>query len=86
MPSYRIIVQPGAARQIAKLPTQILVRIDQALERLSKDPRPPGSQKLAGPTDLYRIRVGDHRIIYEIRDQLLIITVVKVGHRRDVYR
>ena len=49
-------------------------------------PRPPGCDKLAGPEDMYRIRVGDYRIVYQVCDEALMILVVKIGHRRDVYR
>ena len=53
---------------------------------LAANPRPPGVEKLAGPDDFYRIRVGDYRIIYQIQDDVLMILVVKIGHRREVYR
>lgn len=57
-----------------------------AIDDLAETPRPPGTKKLAGMADRWRIRVGDYRIIYDIRDGMLTILVVKVGHRKDVYR
>ena len=56
------------------------------MRELASQPRPPGSEKLFGPEDLYRIRVGDYRIVYQIRDEELLVSVLKIGHRREVYR
>ena len=56
------------------------------IEALANQPRPTGAKKLKGRDDLWRIRVGDYRIIYEIRDRILVVLVVRVGHRREVYR
>jgi len=53
---------------------------------LANNPRPFGSDKLAGPEELYRVRVGDYRIVYQIQDEALLVLVVKIGHRREVYR
>ena len=58
----------------------------EAITGLAQNPRPPGSLKMHGGDDLYRIRVGDYRIIYEIRDAILLVVVVKIGDRRDIYR
>jgi mRNA interferase RelE/StbE len=65
-------------------PTQ--VRIAHAIDSLADDPRPRGAVKLAGDQDFYRIRAGDYRIIYSITDEKLIVLVIAVGHRRDIYR
>jgi mRNA interferase RelE/StbE len=83
--TYRVIVTPAADRAVAKLPRQIRERIAERLRALADNPRPVGSIKLAGE-DLYRIRVGDYRIIYSIEDDRLVILVVDVGHRREIYR
>jgi mRNA interferase RelE/StbE len=83
---YQIEIAPAAQRQIKKLPQPIQERILQRLEGLVIDPRSEGVVKLSGAEDLYRIRVGDYRIIYAIEDQALLVLIVKVGHRRDVYR
>jgi mRNA interferase RelE/StbE len=77
---------PAADRQLSKLPEQVQVRIVTAIMALADDPRPAGVRKLAGPGDLYRIRTGDYRVIYEVRDDELLVLIVRVGHRRDVYR
>lgn len=61
-------------------------RFFDAIEALEENPRPSGCVKLAGDENLYRIRVGDYRIVYEIRDSVLIVTIIKVRHRREVYR
>ena len=56
------------------------------MDALAANPRPKGVKKLSGPDDLYRIRVGDYRIVYQIHDDRLIVLVVRIGHRKDVYR
>jgi mRNA interferase RelE/StbE len=58
------------------------VRIDA----LALDPRPPASKKLPGGEDLYRIRVGDYRVIYQVQARIVVVTVIRIGHRRDIYR
>jgi mRNA interferase RelE/StbE len=83
---YRVQFLGAAARQIRKLPQDIQRRITAKAELLAVDPRPPGVAKLAGPDEFYRVRVGDYRIIYEIRDEILLVLVVRLGHRKDVYR
>jgi mRNA interferase RelE/StbE len=60
--------------------------VDQQILVLAQNPRPPGCIKLSGPSSLWRIRVGDYRVVYQIQDQQLIVLVVTVAHRRDVYR
>jgi len=84
--AYRIEFAPSARRQLQKLPNEIRVRVAAALSALSAEPRPPGVKKLSGEESLYRIRVGDYRIIYQIREKELIVLVVKIGHRGEVYR
>ncbi len=64
----------------------VSVRIETKIDGLARDPRPRGVKKLAGEEELYRLRVGDYRIIYQVRDRVLVVLVVNVGHRRDVYR
>lgn len=61
-------------------------RLAAAIDMLAADPRPPGAKRLAGAVDLWRIRVGNHRIVYTIEDDVLVVLVVELGHRRDVYR
>lgn len=81
---YRIEVTPGAARQLRKLDPQIALRVRGAIELLSVDPRPPGSRQLRGRPG-FRVRVGDYRLIYSIHDDVLLVLVLRLGHRRDVY-
>ncbi len=59
---------------------------ENALDSLAKNPRPPGCVKLQGGDDLYRVRVGDYRVVYTIQDTVLVVLVVEAGHRRDIYR
>ncbi len=82
---YSVEVAPAAVRQIKKLDRAFQQRILAAIERLAEDPRPPGCLKLSGRSDVYRIRVADFRVLYAIVDERLIVLVLKVGHRRDVY-
>jgi mRNA interferase RelE/StbE len=84
--TYQVELAPAAKRQIKKLPPDAYKRIIQRLEELKLDPRPAKVAKLEGEEDLYRVRVGDYRIVYQVRERVLQILVVKVKHRRDVYR
>ena len=68
------------------LPKDILPRIDTAIRALAQEPRPKGCIQMAGHSDTYRIRVGDYRILYRIQDDVLVVLVVRIGHRREVYR
>jgi mRNA interferase RelE/StbE len=83
---YRIEVAPAAARQLRKFDPQARRRIQAAVELLATDPRPPGAKKLVGGDGEWRVRTGDYRIVYEIHDQVLVILVVAIGHRRDIYK
>lgn len=85
MASYRLVIKPSAAKEIEALPKPDRRRVVAKILSLSRDPRPPGCEKLSGH-DQYRLRQGNYRILYEIRDLVLVVVVVKVGHRRDVYR
>lgn len=83
--TYRIDVAPRAARQLRKFDPGARRRLQGAIELLATDPRPPGAKKLAGGEGEWRVRTGDYRIIYEISDGKLLILVLAVGHRRDIY-
>jgi mRNA interferase RelE/StbE len=83
---YQLQLLPTAQRELLKLPAKIRVRVTDAIRSLQAIPRPAGCRKLAGNADYYRIRVGDYRVLYEIRDRVLLVLVIKVGHRREVYR
>ena len=84
--TYRIEFRPAAMRELAKLETSTRRRIAATLESLGKNPRSPGVEKLKGHDHRYRVRCGDYRIIYEIEDRVLIILVLRISHRRQVYR
>jgi mRNA interferase RelE/StbE len=84
---HRVLLRPAAQRFLRKLRDESLTaRLVAAMRELAGQPRPPGCEKLAGPEDFYRIRVGDYRIVYQVRDEVLLVLVVKIGHRREVYR
>jgi mRNA interferase RelE/StbE len=83
---YRIEFTRQAERQFKALPRNIQTRLKSHIDRLIEDPRPSGAYKLSGKDDLYRIRVGDYRVIYAVQDKALLILVLKVGHRGNVYR
>lgn len=86
MPSYAIRYEPAARRQLGKLPRDIQTRIVVAIGRLEHAPRPVGSRPLVGRAGHWRIRVGDYRVIYAINDGQLVVVVVELGHRREIYR
>lgn len=83
--TYRVEFTNAAAREVRKLDPPIRRRILVAVAELEDDPRPPGARKLVGFDSAWRIRVGDYRILYEVDDIHVLVTVVRVGHRRDVY-
>lgn len=85
---YRVVLAPAAERRLSKLEAAVQRRIIRALHELEVEPRPRGAALLAGrPGErTWRIRVGDYRVIYEIHDDRLMVLVVRVGHRGEVYR
>ncbi len=83
---YRIEITPAALRFLSNLDLRMRKRIKRAIDMLAEAQHPPGAKKLAGTADRWRVRVGDYRVIYDIRDEILTVLVVKVGHRKDVYR
>lgn len=84
MASYNITIKRSAAKELEKIPLPDRKRIVEKIRDLATDPRPQGCKKLSGQ-EKYRLRQGDYRILYEIQDHELIVVVVKVGQRRDVY-
>ena len=83
---YKVIVKPSADKALSKLPVDIQRRIVGASDALALDPRPHGVVKMAGDDNLWRVRMGEYRIVYEIHDGRLIVLVLRVAHRREVYR
>ena len=85
MALYRVIVKESVSKDLKKIPEKDVSRILSAIRTLAENPRPPQSKKLSGQ-DRYRLRQGNYRILYSIEDDRLIVCVVKIGDRRDVYR
>ena len=84
--TYRVQVAPAAVRQLRKLDGAALRRVQAAIELLAEEPRPSGAKKLVGGDGEWRVRTGDYRIVYESNDGVLLVLVVAVGHRREVYQ
>jgi mRNA interferase RelE/StbE len=82
---YRVEFTTAAAREIRKLDPPIRRRIITALSALESDPRPVGVRKLTGYDNAWRVRIGDYRVLYEVIDSTVLVTVFRVAHRRDVY-
>ena len=85
MASYKIVFKQSVTKDLRAIPKQDIKRILKRIERLVEDPRPPGAEKLS-IDEKYRISQGKYRILYTIEDVIVTVTIVKVGHRRDVYR
>jgi mRNA interferase RelE/StbE len=82
---YALTFRPAALRALRKLDRQIAERIKAATEALRDDPRPSGAKMLTGSHGLWRIRIGDYRVVYTVDDQQRLVRVAAAGHRRDVY-
>jgi mRNA interferase RelE/StbE len=82
---YAVQYAPAALRHLRKLPAGVAQRILPAIDQLREDPRPPGVKAMVGRRGYYRIRAGDYRVIYTVRDAELLVMVVEIGHRREVY-
>ena len=85
MASYRLVIKPSASKEIEALPKQDRKRVVNKIQGLAEDPRPVGCEKLSG-NEQYRLRQGNYRILYSIEDRILIVMVVKIAHRKEVYR
>ncbi len=86
MASFRIEVSATAEKQIRKLPREDQVRVLRAIRPLATEPTPPGSRRVRGYDDVFRIRVGTYRILYRVEGRRLLIIILKIGHRREIYR
>ena len=97
--TYRIEIKPSAQKELAKIPKTSALKIidkinahlnysptDEKIKSLAKDPRPSGCKKLTGTDHSFRVRIGNNRVVYSIFDDRLIIQVIKIGHRKDVYK
>ncbi|MFY0602296.1 MAG: type II toxin-antitoxin system RelE/ParE family toxin [Cyclobacteriaceae bacterium] len=84
---YEITFKKKAGKELAQLPSVVLPKVVSGIDDLASDPRPSGSKKLKGSDeDMWRIRIGDYRVIYVVEDEIKIVNIRKVGHRKDVYR
>ena len=83
---YRVLLERAAEKDLARLSSEIHARVIAAIRALATNPRPSGCRKLAGSKHDWRIRVGDYRVVYEIADEIRIVRVNRVRHRREVYR
>ena len=86
MARYAIEVKPAFEKDFDALPKDVQRRVATKIDALAANPRPHGVEKLAGADELYRIRIGEYRVVYQIRDKVLIVLLVRVRHRREVYR
>ena len=84
--TYSVEISPAAARELRGLTKDVQRQLVKKIRALGANPRPRGVKKLAGEEGVYRVRAGDYRILYQIRDAALVVLVVHLGHRRDVYR
>ena len=84
--AYRIELTTQATKQVAALDRLTLKRVAARIDALADEPRPPGARKLTANDNLYRIRVGDFRVIYRVLDRLILVTIIRIGHRRAIYR
>ena len=85
MESYRIVIKKSAAKEIERIAKNDRIRIIEKIKSLAQNPHPTGSKKLSGQ-EKYRMRQGNYRILYQVIDDELIINVIKVGHRQDIYK
>lgn len=84
--AYHIEFRPAAVRDLRRIPNPFKARLMTAVAALGLTPRPPGCVRLAGGDGFLRIRVGDYRVIYRVEDRRLLVLVVRLGHRKDIYR
>ena len=84
--AYRIELTPRAERDFKSLDGSIRGRIKQRIDSLAENPHPQGIKKIEGEEELYRLRVGDYRILYQVKGKILLVLIVGIGHRRDIYR
>ena len=83
---YRIEFSPAAERQFKKIPKEVQIRLKHRIDILAENPFPRGVKKLSAEENFYRLRIGDYRIIYQVKGKALLILILKLGHRKNVYR
>jgi mRNA interferase RelE/StbE len=86
-PVYRLVIKSSAAKELEAVGQKAdRARLVVSIQELVEQPKPVGAEKLSGHIDLYRIRVGNYRVVYEIDNGQIVVTVIKVGHRKEIYR
>ncbi len=85
-PTYHIEFAQPAEKQLEDLPSSVQRRVKEKIDSLERNPRPQGIDKIAGEEQLYRVRIGDYRVIYQIRDSEHLVLVLHIGGRKDIYR
>lgn len=85
MSNYTISFKRSAVKELHKLPKKEIVRITELISSLSENPRPSGSKKLKGYANLWRVRSGNYRVIYDIEDQILVVEILEIVNRKDAY-
>ena len=83
---YQIQIKKSAIKELSKLPKPIATKVSKVIDQFKNNPYPKGYKKLKGSDKDYRVRIGNYRILYSIYDNLLIVEVIKIGHRKDVYK
>ncbi|MBX3278985.1 MAG: type II toxin-antitoxin system RelE/ParE family toxin [Acidobacteria bacterium] len=86
MPTCRIEVLRSAVKELRSLPKDAQIRIGRAIDSLASNPRPPRVKALQSDGKRLRIRIGDYRVIYQVEDDRLVVLIVKIGHRREIYK
>jgi mRNA interferase RelE/StbE len=86
VPEYRVALKASAEKEFFRLPDPVSARIFPKIKALGKDPRPNGCKKLVGGRNIWRIRIGDYRVIYTIDDEIKKVEVTRIAHRREVYQ
>ena len=84
--SYRVEIKVSAQKELMALPSSAKDRVISHIDALAENPRPSGCKKLTGAEKAYRIRIGDYRVVYEIENRVLVVLIVRIAHRREVYR
>ena len=85
-PKYRLVIKDSARKELRRIPSEYSAALISKIQRLVYEPKPHGFEKLSGFDDRYRIRHSDYRIIYSIEQQILTIEIIKISHRKDVYK
>jgi mRNA interferase RelE/StbE len=85
-PRYRVLISRRARKQLSRLERSEQQRVRAAIDLLAINPRPPRAIPLQGEDGVHRVRVGDYRILYSVADQIRVVSIIRIGHRRDIYR